>query len=121
MGREPAPCFLDVGVSKGPAGPYFPETGLGRVLGVDQKDELPSYLAGFAEPVRLGDLGERERPHGREGEAAGVDQVADLGQHVERPPGVTPAEPHPVGLRRLGTAQIWDCAASANQKWTLPA
>jgi len=49
----------------------------------------------FADAVRLRDLGEREGRRDREREALGLDQLADLGEGVDRAASVPAAEPHP--------------------------
>ena len=53
----------------------------------------------LADAVRLRDPGEREGLRDREREAPGLDQLADLGERVDRAAGVPAAEPHPVLLR----------------------
>src|SRR5271169_5614606 len=65
----------------------------------DQQHELPAHVTVLADAVRLRDLGEREGLRDREREAPGLDQLADLGEHVDRAAGVPAAEPHPVLLR----------------------
>ena len=66
---------------------------------VDQQDDLPARVAGFADAVRLCDLGKWEGLHGREGEASGFDEFADFREDVDRATVVAPAEPHAVLLR----------------------
>src|SRR4029077_10285123 len=51
---------------------------------VDHKDELPAHPTLFTDPMRLRDLGEREGLDDRRREATGLDQVADLGEGVDR-------------------------------------
>ena len=59
----------------------------------------------LAHPVRLGNLGEREGLRDREREAPGLDQLADLGERVDRAASVPAAEPHPM---LLGAAEVGD-------------
>ena len=65
----------------------------------DHQHELPAHVTVLADAVRLGHLGQRERLRDREREAPGFDQLADLGERVDRAAGVAAAEPHPVFLR----------------------
>src|SRR5215471_15934258 len=65
----------------------------------DQQHELPAHVTVLAEAVRLRDLGERAGPRHPERDAPGLDQLADLGEHVDRAAGVHTAERHPVLLR----------------------
>lgn len=44
-------------------------------------------VAGFADAVRFGNVGEREGSDDREGKPAGLDQPADLAERVERAAG----------------------------------
>lgn len=57
----------------------------------DQHHELPAHVTVLADAVRLRDVGEREGLHDREPEAPGRDQLADSGECVDRPAGVTSA------------------------------
>jgi hypothetical protein len=50
----------------------------------------------LADAVRVGDLGEREGLRDRERETPGLDQLADLGEGMDRAAGLSAAEPHPV-------------------------
>ena len=50
----------------------------------DQQHELSAHLALLAHPVRLGGRREREGPRDRERESPGLDQLADLGERVDR-------------------------------------
>jgi two-component system, OmpR family, sensor histidine kinase VanS len=65
----------------------------------DQQHELPAHVPVLADAMGLRDLGEREGLRDREREAAVLDQLADLGEHVDRAAGVPAAEPHPMLLR----------------------
>ena len=62
-------------------------------------------MALLAQPVRLGNLGEREGLRDREREAPGLDQLADLAEHVDGAAGIAAAEPHPM---LLGAAEVGD-------------
>src|SRR5262252_4377981 len=81
----------------------------------DQQHELPAHVTVLAEAVRLRDLGEREGPRDREREAPGLDQLADLGEHVDRAAGVPPAEPHPVLLRAMEVGDRHDVPRAARE------
>jgi hypothetical protein len=65
----------------------------------DCQHEFPAQVTVLANTVCLRDLGEREGLRDREGEAPGLDQLADLGERVDGAAGVPAAEPHPVPLR----------------------
>ena len=65
-------------------------------------------MARFAEPVRLGNLVERERLRDREREPPGLDQLADVLERVHRSRGVrvrAGAKPH---AGRLGAGVVGD-------------
>ena len=50
----------------------------------DHQYELPAHVTVLADAVRPRDLGEREGLRDREREAPGLDQLADLGERVDR-------------------------------------
>src|SRR4051794_31509822 len=60
---------------------------------IEQQHELASRVALLAGPVRLPDLGQRERLRDGKGEPSRLDQLAELVEDVERPAGVAAAEP----------------------------
>src|ERR1700678_952949 len=81
----------------------------------DQQHELPAHVTVLADAVRLRDLGEREGLHDREREAPGPDQLADLGQRVDRAAGVPAAEPHPMLLRATEVGDGHDVLRTARE------
>src|ERR1700723_1003698 len=81
----------------------------------DQQHELPAHVTVLADAVRLRDLGEREGLRDREREAPGVDQLADLGERVDRAAGVPAAEPHPVLLRATEVGDRHDVLRAARE------
>jgi hypothetical protein len=62
----------------------------------DQQHELPAHVTFLADAVRLRDLDEREGLRDLEREAAGLDQLADLSERMDRAAGVPAAEGHSV-------------------------
>jgi hypothetical protein len=81
----------------------------------DQQHELPAHVTVLADAVRLRDLGEREGLRDREREAPGLDQLADLGERVDRAAGVPAAERHPVLLRATEVGDRHDVLRAARE------
>jgi hypothetical protein len=69
----------------------------------------------LADAVRLRDLGEREGLRDREREAPGLDQLADLGERVDRAASVPAAERHPVLLRATEVGDRHDVLRAARE------
>jgi hypothetical protein len=69
----------------------------------------------LAGAVRLRDLGEREGLGDREREAPRLDQLADLGERVDRAASVPAAEPHPVLLRATEVGDRYDVLWAARE------
>src|SRR6516225_12338635 len=86
---------------------------LAGTVSADQQHELPAHVALLAHPVRLGNLGEREGLRDREREAPGLDQLADLGERVDRAASVPAAEPHPMLLRATEVGDRHDVLRAA--------
>jgi len=72
----------------------------------DEQHDLSAHLAVLADAVRLRDIGEWEGLYDRKREVPGLDQLADLGERVQRAAGVTSAERHPV---LLCPTEVSDC------------
>src|ERR1035438_2033435 len=81
----------------------------------DQQHELPAHVTVLADAVRLRDLGEREGLRDREREAPGLDQLADLGERVDRAASVPAAERHPVLLRATEVGDRHDVLRAARE------
>ena len=69
----------------------------------------------LADAVRLRDLGEREGPRDREREAPGFDQLADLGERVDRAAVRPSAEPHSVFLDATEVGDRHDVLRAARE------
>src|SRR5690349_24597411 len=74
-----------------------------------------AHVTVLADAVRLRDLGEREGLRDREREAPGLDQLADLGERVDRAASVPAAEPHPVLLRASEVGDRHDVLRTARE------
>jgi hypothetical protein len=81
----------------------------------EQQHELPAHVTVLADAVRLRDLGQREGPRDREREAPGLDQLADLGERVDRAASVPAAEPHPVLPRATEVSDGHDALRAARE------
>src|SRR6516165_4914045 len=81
----------------------------------DQQHELAAHATVLADAVRLRDLDEREGLRDREREAPGLDQLADLGERVDRAAGVPSAERHSVLLRATEVGDRHDVLRAARE------
>jgi hypothetical protein len=81
----------------------------------DQQHELPAHVTVLADAVRLRDLGEWEGLRDREREAPGLDQLADVGDRVDRAAVRPAAERHPVLLRATEVGDRHDVLRAARE------
>src|ERR1700730_9360383 len=86
-----------------------------RAASADHQHELPAQVTVLARAVRLRDLGEREGLRDRGREAPGLDQLADLGERVDRAAGVPAAEPDAVLLRATEVGERHDVRRAARE------
>src|SRR6266550_7417653 len=80
-----------------------------------QQHEFPAHVTVLADAVRLGNLGEREGLRDREGEAPGLDQLADLGERVDCAAGTPLLNVTPVLLR---ATEVGDRHDMLGGKWS---